>query len=170
MENRENLDEHDETIVLLLGYAVARAQLFEHAMLKMLEAQKHDLDVPLDQRWAEIWKWLKESAGTTSGRLRVPKPIRKDLSAVVEARNRVAHDSYRMYTTARGNRGDHTVAEWGDWFATQTKKFGDAYNGVMSITMALREGELDDEGLIGVWRSWVRDPVEPMSFPPVAAD
>jgi hypothetical protein len=169
MENEENLDEHDETILLALGYAVARAQLFEHAMLKMLEAQQHDLDVPLDERWAEIRDWLRESAGTTSGRLQVPKPIRNDLSAVVEARNRVAHDCYRMYFTARGNRGDRAVAEWGDWFVTQTKKFGKAYNGVISITLALREGELDEEGLVRVWREWVPDPVEPMVFPSVAA-
>jgi hypothetical protein len=39
MENRENLDEDDEAIILLLGYAVARAQLFEHAMVRMLEAK-----------------------------------------------------------------------------------------------------------------------------------
>jgi hypothetical protein len=138
-------------------------------MLKMLEAQQHDLDVPLDERWVEIRDWLRESAGTTSGRLRGPKPIRNDLSAAVEARNRVAHDSYRMYVTARGNRGDRAVAEWGDWFVTQTKKFGKAYNGLISITRALREGELDDAGLVRLWRQWVPDPVEPMAFPSVAA-
>jgi hypothetical protein len=170
MGDRENLDQHDKTILLALGYAVARAQLLEHSMLKMLEAQQHNLDVPLDERWAEIREWLGESAGRTSGRLRVPRPIRQDLSAVVEARNRVAHDSYRMYVTARGNRGDRAVAEWGDWFVTQTEEFGKAYNGVMSITVALRESELDDEGLIGVWRMWVPDSIEPMSFPAVTAD
>jgi hypothetical protein len=74
-----------------------------------------------------------------------------------------------MYVTARGNRGDRAVAEWGDWFVTQTKKFGKAYNGVISITLALREGELDEEGLVRVWREWVPDPVEPMVFPSVAA-
>src|SRR5687767_12929178 len=35
MENEENLDELDETVVLLLGYAVARAQAFEGAVVKM---------------------------------------------------------------------------------------------------------------------------------------
>ena len=53
---------------------------------------------------------------------------------------------------------------------TQSKKLGAAYNGVMSITFELRKGDLDDEGLIRVWRKWMPDSVEPMSFPWVGTD
>jgi hypothetical protein len=46
-----------------------------------------------------------------------------------------------------------------------TKKLGTAYNGVISITQELRKGKLDDEGLVRVWREWVPNTVEPISFP-----
>jgi hypothetical protein len=41
------LDSADLSIVTRLGYATALAQLFEFAMLKLLEVQRHDLKVPL---------------------------------------------------------------------------------------------------------------------------
>ena len=100
----EQLDEHDHTVITRLGYGVARAQLFEFAMVKLLEAQRQDMAIPLDERWPEIRTWLKASAGRTSGKLDVPEPIRKDLLAVVECRNVVAHHAYRTYLTARENR------------------------------------------------------------------
>jgi hypothetical protein len=168
--NREQLDEHDWEIITRLGYAMARAQLFEFAMVKMREAQQHDLNLPLEERWVEIAKWLKESAGTTSGRLEVPKPIRKDLIALVESRNAVAHHAYRSYVAARGNRGDRAVEEWAAWFEAQVEKLGPAYNAVMSIALALRDETLDDEGLLRVWRESIPEPVEPVSFPSPAAD
>lgn len=89
---------------------------------------------------------------------------------MVECRNAVAHFAYRAYVTGRGNRGDRAVAEWADWFVTQSEQLGRAYNGVVSVTAALRPEELDDEGLTTVWRRWVADPVERLSYPAVAAD
>ena len=60
----EQLDDHDKRVVQRLGYAIARAQLFEFAMAKLLEAQRHDLSVPLDDRWDEISRWLAMTAHT----------------------------------------------------------------------------------------------------------
>jgi hypothetical protein len=41
----EQLDEHDHTVITRLGYAIARAQLFEFAMVKLLEAQRQDMAI-----------------------------------------------------------------------------------------------------------------------------
>jgi dolichyl-phosphate-mannose--protein O-mannosyl transferase len=71
-------------------------------LVKLLEVQRQDTAMPLDERWPEIRKWLKASAGKTSGKLAVPGAIRKDLIALVECRNRVVHDAYRAYQAALG--------------------------------------------------------------------
>ena len=138
-------------------------------MVRLLEVQRHDLAVPLDERWLEIRGWLKQSAGTTSTELRVPKPIRKDLAALVECRNKVVHESYRTYVVARDNRGQRAVDEWSAWFGAQTDKLGPAYNAVTSLTTALRAESLDDEGLIRVWREWAPEPVRVFTWPDVSS-
>jgi hypothetical protein len=168
-DNMQRLDEHDETIIALLGYAVARAQLFEYAMAKLLEVQRHDPAVPLDERWPEITTWLTAGGRENTRRARLPRAIKQDLRAVVEARNAVAHVAYCAYVTGRGNRGDCAVDEWSTWLGDQTDKLGPAYNGVMSIVAALREEGLDEEGLLRSWRTWIPAPIEPLSYPAVAS-
>jgi hypothetical protein len=148
---------------------MARAQLFEHAMVKLLEVQRHDLAVPLEPRWAEISQWLMAPAGTTSRRPNIPERIRADLKAIVDCRNSVAHASYRGYVAAREKRGARAVDAWTEWFDEQISKLGVAYNGVMSITAAVRDGSLNDDALTRERRKWVTEPVAPLSFPPTAA-
>src|SRR4051794_13751598 len=53
----------DERIYLRLGIAMSKAQLLEVVLVKLLEAQRQDLSLPLDDRWAEISKWLDKTAG-----------------------------------------------------------------------------------------------------------
>jgi hypothetical protein len=57
----ESIDDLDRDVVLRLGYAVARAQLLEFAMAKLLEAQRQDMAVPLGERWDEIRGWLRQT-------------------------------------------------------------------------------------------------------------
>src|SRR5215212_8695481 len=88
----EDIDTLDEDVVLFLGYAVARAQLFEQALLKLLEAQRFDADVAVEERWPTILAWLTRlTAGKAARMLCVPEPLAADLSALVKRRDFVVH-------------------------------------------------------------------------------
>jgi len=163
----EKLDRHDGAILSLLGYAAARSQLFEFAMLKLLEVQRHDLSVPLDERWTEIERWLTTfTAGRMAKELRVPEALAADLRAVVDRRNVVTHHSYRFYVARREKVGDRAVEEYTDWFDEQAATLGYAYNGLMAIVSARRDDSAtDDEAVLELWRESVPAPVEGMSIP-----
>lgn len=49
---------------LALGQAVARAQEVEVVMVRLLEQQRQDTSLPLDDRWDEISAWLGMTAGS----------------------------------------------------------------------------------------------------------
>jgi hypothetical protein len=94
-------------------------------MVKLLEAQHYDVERPLDERWDEISGWLKLTAGRLAGKLGVPSSVAQDLRALVQRRNRVAHESWTDYVTARGAaQGDAAAEDWAQWLATQAALLG----------------------------------------------
>ena len=163
MAEKESLDEEDYRVLARLGYAVARAQLWEFAMLKLVETQRHDSAVPLDDRWPEIETWLtKWTAGKVARELSVPDEIAVDLITAANRRNVVAHHAWRYYITARGRRGDSAVAHYCDWFDEEAQMMGFAFNGVMTIRAALAASARPLAGavVLGLWRQSVPDPIE----------
>jgi hypothetical protein len=167
-DRTERLDNDDRAILCQLGYALARGQLFEMAMLKLVEAQRHDLAVPLDDRWDEIVKWLtKWTAGQAANELRVPKEIAADLHAIVGGRNHIVHRAWWLYIGRRAKVGDRAVTEYTDWLVAQAQLMGHAYNGVMTIHGRVTEDadSPDDAALIALWRGCVPDEVEDVFVP-----
>ena len=159
----EQLDDEDRDVLLLLGYTVGRAQLLEFALLKLLEAQRFDLDADPDERWHQIFHWLtKYTARRAANKLRVPEEVAADLGRLVTGRDFLVHHSYRFYLSARGTRGDVVVREYLDWFHGLSAALGYGYNGLLSIVAALQErtdSALDDEALMRLWREHVPEPV-----------
>jgi hypothetical protein len=138
MTESESLDEQDYRVLARLGYAVARAQLWEFAMLKLVETQRHDPNEPLDDRWPEIETWLtKWTAGKIAREMHVPDEVAADLKTAAARRNVVAHHAWRYYISARGKRGDSAVAHYCEWFDEEARMMGLAFNGVMTIRAAL---------------------------------
>jgi 23S rRNA G2069 N7-methylase RlmK/C1962 C5-methylase RlmI len=164
----EQLGEPDKSILLRLGYAVARAQLFEFALLKLLEVQRHDLTQPLDKRWPEIERWLtKKTAGSAANELRVPELIASDLAQAVAGRNLVVHHAWRLYLAAGERHGDAAADLYTDWLELQAKLLGQSYNGLMKLTEAARSSApttLTAYAMRTTWREHVRAPVV---LPPV---
>ncbi len=163
----ESLDEHDKDVVLLLGYAVARAQLFEHMLVKLLEVQHFKPDVPFEERWAEISKWVTKTAGWVAHKLDVPEPFAADVSAAVQTRNFVAHHAYTWYVAARAGTGGHAVDDATMLLNRASGTLGLAYNGLAEIVTAARKahaGLPDDKRLMAIWRNAVPQALEP-AFP-----
>jgi hypothetical protein len=158
----EELDDRDLRVIEQLGYAVARAQLLEVQMVRLLEAQRHDLAVPLDDRWDEISKWLRLTAGQLKDHLRVPEVVAKDLKALVGRRNDVAHHAWVRYVAARGIQTTDTAPEdWVEWLAEQARLLGVAYNALVELTAMLRNDErVEDADVESLWRRHVDRPVE----------
>jgi hypothetical protein len=167
-DRTERLDDDDRAILCQLGYAIARCQQFEIAMLKLVEAQRNNLSVPLDDRWAEIQAWLtKWTAGRAADELRVPEEIASDLRAVVGGRNHVVHRAWWFYVGWRAKVGERAVAAYTEWLVEQAQLMGRAYNGVMTILGRVREdaNPPEDAELVTLWRDCVPDPVKDVSVP-----
>jgi hypothetical protein len=164
----ETIDEQDYAILARLGYAVARAQLFEFAMLKLVEAQRHDPAEPLDERWSEVETWLtKWTAGKISKELAVPEEIATDLRNAVARRNVVAHHAWRFYVGARAKRGDSAVAEYSDWLDEEARIMGRAYGGLLTIMHALKGSTtpLATAAVLAIWREHLPTPVHGVTVP-----
>lgn len=165
----EELDDLDRGVLSALGYAVARGQLFEFALLKLLEVQRHDLTIPQDDRWPEIEKRLnRKTAGAAANDLKVSPVIAADLKETVARRNVVAHHAWRFYLTRRANRGDPAAADYVDWLREQAAVLGRAYNAVRAIDDAARQiapTPLDVTTMEARWRSRVKAPVQPFELP-----
>jgi len=159
-----NVDELDERVVCQLGYSVARAQLFEHALIKLREAQQHDLTLPLDERWDEISVWLKQPAGLLADELKVTPSVASDLQALVKRRNDVVHRGWTNYKAAREHgQGDAGAPNWERWLSEQAEMLGRAYNGLMTMTERVREQgreEVAPAQLDEVWRAHVPEAIE----------
>jgi hypothetical protein len=168
VDSAESLDSDDMTLVTALGYAVARAQLLEYGMLKVIEAQTHDLTASVDDRWPEIEKLMKLTAGQSARKLHLPEPVVADLKALANRRNLVAHNAWTMYLAQRGNHGDRAVGAYRDWLSGEARVFGHGYNALMTL-LALWHDRPDasQDDALGVWRTHVTEPVEAVTVPQV---
>lgn len=150
----EKLEAHDLGVLGRLGYAVARAQLFELALLKLLEAQRHDVTAPLEDRWPEIEKWLTtKTAGSAARALKLPEVVAADLKAVVGVRNVVAHHAWRFYLATRERKGESAASLYETWFDDQARIMGVGYNATMALVTEARKASLDATEAERVWRS-----------------
>jgi hypothetical protein len=167
-ENAERLDEDDMFIVTALGYAVARAQLLEYAMLKVIEAQTHDVTTSVDDRWPEIEKLMKLTAGQAARKLNLPASVVAELKALANRRNLVAHNAWTMYLAQRGNRGDRAVRAYADWLDDESRAFGRGYNGLMALLTVLRDRpDARQVDVLATWRDRVPEPVAAVTVPHV---
>jgi len=161
----EELDDEDRDVVAHLGYALARAQLFEFGMTKLLEVQRHDLRVPLDERWHEIKKWLKLTAGQLRSELGLTSAISDDLRRLVDRRNQVVHQTWLAYQTSRGGTGGASApADYVRWLEEQAELFGHAYNGLMALVEARRAhpSQAFADVAEATWREHVPEPLKPL--------
>jgi hypothetical protein len=62
----------------------------------IMERDPQDDSLPLDDRWAEISRWLEMTAGQLQSRLGVPGVVASDVRAAIGRRNRVAHDAWML--------------------------------------------------------------------------
>jgi hypothetical protein len=165
----EDLDDLDLHVVEHLGYAVVRSQLFEFAMLKLLEAQQHDLAVPLEERWSEIERWLtKLTAGRAGRKLGVPEAVADDLRRTVKRRITVVHHAWPLYAAAREKHGDDAGAAYLPWLEDQAAMLGYAFNGLMALVEAAHASSpaaSESDTMETLWRSAMPEPVEPLAFP-----
>jgi hypothetical protein len=154
----------DKDVVLFFGYAVLRAQLFEFALLKLLEAQHFDADMDPEDRWPTIMRWLtKLTAGRAARKLKVPEPLAADLITLVERRNFVVHHSARFYISAQGTRGAEVIPEYMRWYDGEAAAFGWGYNALTNIVNAIGESPdapPDDAALMRIWREQLPKPVQ----------
>lgn len=154
----------DERIYLRLGCAMSKAQLLEVALVRLVEAQRQDLSLPLDDRWAEISSWLVVTAGTLQHLLGVPEVVASDLSAAIGRRNRVAHDAWMLYSAANDSR---TSADtWAPWLEAEAAVLQRVVHGLARVRDRVEQvrtrGDLvDDAELLRVWREYVPEAILP---------
>jgi len=159
----ESFDDLDREVVMHLGYAVARAQLLEHALVRLLEAQRFDVSGPLDDRWDDISRWLNCTAGQLANQLNVPETVAEDLKAVVRKRNAVAHRAWTDYRTARDiAQGDAAADDWIAWLDEQAERLGRAFNVVIRLVRASREAHPEPVEAAEIERAWRAEFPEPI--------
>jgi hypothetical protein len=153
----------DQRIFLRLGLAMSKAQLLENVMVKLVEAQRQDLSLPLDDRWAEISRWLDMTAGQLQGLLGVPDVVASDVRAAVGRRNRVAHEAWLSYSAGESKASADT---WAPWLEAEAAMLQQVVHGLARLRDRVADirangGEVDDADLARVWRTHVPDPIAP---------
>jgi hypothetical protein len=156
--------EDDERIYLRLGIAMSKAQLLEVVLVKLLEAQRQDLSLPLDDRWAEISKWLGMTAGQLQRLLGIPEVVAADVRAAIGRRNRVAHDAWVLYSVATNSRD--SADTWAPWLEAEGAMLQHVVHGLARlrdhVEQVRTDGEqVDDADLVRVWRQYVPEPITP---------
>src|SRR4051794_18279234 len=121
----------DERIYLRLGIAMSKAQLLELALVKLVEAQRHDLSLPLDDRWAEISKWIDMTAGELRSLLAVPPVVAADVRSATGRRNRIAHDVWLTYSVGNDTRTPADV--WARWLEAEAAMLQHVASGLMRL-------------------------------------
>jgi hypothetical protein len=153
----------DERIYLRLGLVMSKAQLLEVALVKLAEAQRQDLSLPLDERWAEISKWLDMTAGELRRLLAVPDVVAEDLRAATGRRNRVAHDVWLSYSVANDSRA--SADTWAPWLEAEAVMLQQVTHGLARLRDHVEEVQMGDEevdnDLIRVWREYVPEAIAP---------
>lgn len=154
----------DERIYLRLGIAMSKAQLLEVALVKLVEAQRQDLSLPLDDRWAEISRWLDMTAGELRRLLAVPDVVANDVRAAIGRRNRVAHDVWIAYSV--GNDSRASADTWAPWLEAEAAMLQHVVHGLARLRDRVEEvrarGEtVDETDLVRVWREHVPEVIAP---------
>jgi hypothetical protein len=154
----------DGRVYLALGQAVARAQEVEVVMVRLLEQQRQDTSLPLDDRWEEISGWLDLTAGQLRRRLGVPDALARDLVAAVGRRNRVAHDAWMLYSVATNRQ--ESADTWVPWLQGEAMMLMGVRRGLAAMSDQAREArangrQITDDEAIQLWREYVPEPVEP---------
>jgi hypothetical protein len=154
----------DERIYLRLGLAMSKAQLLEVALVKLVEARRQDLSLPLDDRWAEISTWLGMTAGQLQPLLGVPDAVAADVRAAIGRRNRVAHDAWMLYSVASDSRA--SADTWAPWLEAEAAMLQQVVHGLGRLRDRVEQlrtgGEgVDDAKLLHVWRTYVPEPIAP---------
>lgn len=143
---------------------MSKAQLLEVALVKLVEAQRQELALPLDDRWDEISKWLGMTAGQLQPLLGVPDVVATDLRAAIGRRNRVAHDAWMLYSVAADSTGSAEV--WGPWLESEAAMLQQVVHGISCLRDHVAQVRSNgsrprDEDLGRVWRSHIPVPIEP---------
>jgi hypothetical protein len=141
----------DQRIYLRLGLAVSKAQLLEVALVKLVEAQRQDLSLPLDDRWAEISSWLGITAGQLQPLLGVPDVVASDVRAAIGRRNRVAHDAWMLYSVASDSRASANA--WAPWLEAEAAMLQQVVHGLARLhdrveQLRTRDNQVDDAHLL----------------------
>jgi hypothetical protein len=143
---------------------MSKAQLLEVALVKLVEVQRQDLSLPLDDRWAEISTWLGMTAGRLQRLLGVPDVVASDESAAIGRRNRVAHDAWMHYSVASDSRA--SAALWGPWLEAEAAMLQQLVRGLARLRDFVEQqrtlGEqAEDADLLRVWRKHVPEAIAP---------
>lgn len=154
----------DQRVYLGLGLAMSKAQLLEVVLVKLVEAQRQDVSLPLDDRWAEISKWLDMTAGQLQPLLGVPEVVASDVRAAIGRRNRVAHDAWMLYSLASDSRA--SADTWAPWLEGEAAMLQQVVHGLARLRDCVeqvrgRRKQVEHADLVGVWRSYVPDPITP---------
>jgi hypothetical protein len=110
-------------------------------MVRLLEHQRQDVSLPLDDRWEEISGWLDLPAGRLRKELGVPDALALDLEAAVGRRNRVAHSGWMLYSVAE-NRPD-SADLWVPWLHGEAVMLMQVRRGLAHLTTWLREARAE---------------------------
>ncbi len=152
----------DIRVYVRLGHAVARAQLLELAMVKLLAEQKHNPRLSEDERWNKVFGWMRMSAGQLRKALGIPEAVATDLRHVVDRRDRVVHKAWVLY--ARGEDREASADAWATYLDEEAAVFGFAFNGMMAMVHLVRaDSTASQEALDAAWRRHVPEPVEPVA-------
>jgi hypothetical protein len=154
----------DQRVYLGLGLAMSKAQLLEVVLVKLVEAQRQDLSLPLDDRWAEISKWLGMTAGELQPLLGVPDVVASDVRAAIGRRNRVAHDAWMLYSVASDSRA--SADTWAPWLEAEAAMLQQVVHGLARLRDCVeqvhgRRKQVEHADLVAVWRKYVPDPIAP---------
>ena len=157
-------DESDARVYLALGLAVARAQEVEVVMVRLLEQQRQDTSLPLDERWDEIFAWVRMTAGDRRKAPDVPDDVAADLAAAVGRRNRVVHDAWMIYSVPPNRK--ESAATLVPWLHGEATMLMQVRRGLARLTDLLRHArasgaQVDDADVLRVWREYVPEPIAP---------
>jgi hypothetical protein len=149
----------DERIYRRLGFAVSKGQMLELAMVRLAEAEKHDLASPLDDRWDEITRWREMPAGQLQRLLSVPEVIAADLSAAIGRRNRVVHEAWIGYRIGDDSRA--SADAWAPFLDEEAEMLQLVVRGVVRLRILREDGDPTHDELVEVWREEVQESIEP---------
>ena len=127
----------DQRVYLGLGLAMSKSQLLEVALVKLVEVQRKDLSLPLDDRWAEISTWLGMTAGRLQPLLGVPEVVASEVRAAIGRRNRAAHEAWMLYSVASDSRA--SADTWVPWLEAEAAMLQQVVHGLARLRERLEQ-------------------------------